>query len=790
MASRDDILEALKRGLITEDQAFEQLAAPTGLPLRRQAGRVFVDIDPGVSPLMLTPEQGQALGTPEFALTSDQETEIQRRRRLVGATVEEAPEAAGLLGSFGAGGRRGFREIGAGAIQLLSGAGLTGPLARAAGVPEEEFEQRVLQEVGTEAQRQEAASRDFPITGQVGRIGGQLAAAPIPATTIPRAIATGATIGALQPVATGEERAINIALGGLAGGVAQRFIPPVLAKAQRGLSTLAQRVGQSGPVQRLIRRFDELVAAPGEVQKQTVLLNEIRDALKASGVAQEEIEQVLETAPIREAIGGAVREATEEGLDPAAAARLGQFRAVGAPATQAQITREFAAAEAEDVARGAATEQGVQARALFEEQRQALAGAVNRFKSRLGIRPAADKIEAGAAVRNTIAVVRDENKAAVRAAYAQARDLVGDDVPIVADDLLDGFETAIDELPLEAPISGAIERALAKFGVITGQVTKKGNVSTVTRPDGSTVRFRGNQEPLTLGNAEKLRQRLNQSFKTDRSGTVAGLIRTLDSVVDDALEGASAGAIEKQAATTTARGLAAAQKRTFEAKDIIGDILGFKPDRITPRLDDDVIIQRILNSPNKVSNVRRIIAAVTESQAVTPSGPAGQLVKGQLARSLVDDIFSKVVQETPDGIAISGNRLNTAMNKAGLPLLRELLEPAELAQLKLLQRVIGDATIPVPRTTNVSGSGQRVVNAVIKLTQITNKIPLVGGILRSTKTGFDEAARDATLEGIRNARPPKIKITPRVIADEEALATFFARFGTPVIQRAVVGEAQ
>ena len=80
---------------------------------------------------------------------------------------EQLPEAAGPLGALGVGAETGFKEIGAGVLQLAGRLGELGDIEGA----------RALQEAagrftGEQRERFEAETADFPITGEVGRVAG------------------------------------------------------------------------------------------------------------------------------------------------------------------------------------------------------------------------------------------------------------------------------------------------------------------------------------------------------------------------------------------------------------------------------------------------------------------------------------------------------------------------------------------------------------------------------------------------------------------------------------------
>jgi len=730
-------------------------------------------------------------------------------RRIEGADkrFEKLPTPGGIIGSLAAGAELGFKEIGAGALQL---AGRVGELFEVEGAAR--LQERATTVFNNETQRFEAVTAGSPVSGAVGRIGGQLAALPLGGATVPKAIAAGVTAGALQPTTSGGlegdiQRITSATIGGVAGGVFQKAIPAAVSLVGSGFNKAAAvtksafeaATGRSVP--------------PSAFTPEGIPTPEFIKSLKDAGISMDDLNAMLsgvddQSAKSIAALEGGFQTATREGLDPAQAARLSEFEALDIPATTGQITRAFETQQAEDVAKSAIGEVGTEARAFFTQQQVRLVDASKRFSKSIGAVEGAGIQERGELIKTALLNAKNENKAGVTALYDKAKRLAGEETTIPPEKLEDVLSTALDELPVEDSVAKSIEKAFAKFGVIQGDLQTSGINTILTRSDGSRVVFKGSQEQLTLGNAEKLRQRLNGIFPNDRSGVVVSAKNALDNIVDETLDDiirksqpkgddASAfavtpGEVRAQQATVEARKGFRQFKETFDAADIVGQITGTKRDRTTPLIDSSLVVDKILKSSNKIENVQRIKKALSFSKVNKEESEAAIR---ELQRGFVDDIFNKSISETPDGFFISGNKLNSSLSRMGNDLIKELFTKEQISGLRSLQRVVGNATIPIPRTTNPSGTGSRLLNAIIGTSKAVEGIPGVNqvgrfgfsAIQRTIKKTIAEEQEEAALAGIRAARPEGVTNSESLI-DERALARFIGLYATPTLRQTAIEE--
>ena len=88
-----------------------------------------------------------------------------------------------------------------------------------------------------------------------------------------------------------------------------------------------------------------------------------------------------------------------------------------------------------------------------------------------------------------------------------------------------------------------------------------------------------------------------------------------------------------------------------------------------------------------------------------------------------------------------------------------MLGRKQLTELKNLQKVIGDATIPPPGTTNPSGTFTKFLNTTERLGNFAGfgQVNFGSLALEGIKKGKDIAARKKTLDGLVNTKIVKLK---------------------------------
>lgn len=425
------------------------------------------------------------------------------------------------------------------------------------------------------------------------------------------------------------------------------------------------------------------------------------------------------------------------------------------PAGAAQ--KDFAAQEAESVVMGSPTEAGAAARAIASERSaDVLTGARERLLGKMKSSVDLDfedkasnfsKREFGRLMKASAQELKTRDKGVINGLYKMAKEMPGEDVPLNANSLEEAFLDAIDEIEPDERTLKSIKKTLAKYGVI-GEAGEKKGLDTIIDFDGEKLKVRGDTTPYSLNNAEELRQRLNKAFRTDDTGLVGILKRHLDNDVADTIDAVSeAGEMagvdispEKIAKYQEARNAYRKYKSDYEAGDIVQDILAVKRGTESPKIAEEELFNKVFKSSRKVENIKRIKWALKNNPT-----PASEQTWADMGAVAVEDLLKQSV--SPDG-TLSGARLNTAINKMSDDALEELLDKQQFRDLKAFQQALGDLTIPLARTQNVSESGQRVLNMLFRVFDM--KTMGIGGVVK--RSAEKKAARGQLMKGLESIR--------------------------------------
>lgn len=467
-------------------------------------------------------------------------------------------------------------------------------------------------------------------------------------------------------------------------------------------------------------------------------------------------------------------------LPATAAARLTEATSEGVPLTKGQATQDFAAQDAEQTLKAQASGEGEKARAFLARQQEAIAGAVEKFRSGFGD-PAMNATERGAIVKDSLRELSDQGRAGVSALYKQAREVaqgLGENARSVLDldtaPLLAKMrELWIDEAVPEQ-VRNALRQKAAQYGLIGKNPKTVEGITAVELMDDAgkvaeRIKFAGPVRRLAVDNAEDLRQTINDLYTADTSRRSQALKGVIDTAVSDAVERA---AVEGQgdvgAAFKAGREAFITQKKTFGAKDVVQRLIDFKKGTQTDVvLPENAIREIFAGGPEGLTTLKKI-KAVLLSQPTPNSRAAWKAIQAHG----VADIFKAALSPSGD---ISGARLSTAIKKFGPDKLKVLLEPSDFGQLMKLQRIIKTATVPLPNTVNPSGSGYKVIQFLSQQAQRLGPVasivggpvkPVVDAVAGLIKTGQEASAAKAALEGVTNFTPQAAALT-----DAKAAAT-------------------
>lgn len=612
--------------------------------------------------------------------------------------VENSLEAA-LVGTG-----KGLTNIGRGAQRLF---------ALASGDDQEA--ERLRQLGASEDAAFSQVEQEFPVSSFVGEVAGEVAGFPIGGIgkslgqRALSSVVTGGAAGAASEAGSGGENigttgALGAAFGPVGeatGALIQRFGGPAVDAVanvfrSKGIDPNGLIV-DGAPTKTGLQVMDALNLSEADFQ---AAFQNVGELAKAGRTADESFR---------------IARAAEEGVD----------------LTQGQASRNFGEQSAEDSLKSLEGIEGARARAFFTDQQKRLVEAKDSFTEKIGGELGLDRTGRGEAVRGALNEINSTEKLAISDLYKALKDVEGGSTRLNASGLLDLDEEIAREISPSDRILKGVNSIFEDFDLVEG--AKKSKL---------------NQGPLTFANAEAFRQRLNKLKPTDPADIayVSQLKQGLDDLFAGAVEVLPENAPIQEAAQA-ARGRAAQRFRDFESKDIIEDLTSFKRGTQTARVPDEVVLDRILAGGNKkITNLKAVKRILTQN----PSSQSMQAWR-EIQTQAVMDIFNRAVKETPEGVTISGSLLNSDIKKFGDPALKVLFSPEQLTQLKRLQSVIGDATIPVPRTTNPSGTGAKIVNILQRVVPNIGLVSKAATLLGSGAAEIrDEAQRKAILEGIEN----------------------------------------
>ena len=641
------------------------------------------------------------------------------------------------LGSFLSGAGRAFEKTGTGILQRGS------EVAEFFGVDTKELQDKLALSEKISEQKFKATEEESPVSSTVGGVAGAIGSFPVaPARVLP-AIVAGGAYGLAQPAETGGELAINVAQEAAFSGLgtwAAPYLQKGFKKSQAMFSGLVKKVTGADP-------------RPDMFTPEGSLSESGQSALREMGISEEEFARLYQTL--------------DQNLEPIPAARQQRAREAGFELTPGQAERDFAKQEAEDTLRANITREGTKARLIEEEQQTAIREAQDKFTGQF--EGQADRQLAGGDIQSAVQDIRTTGKENINRLYEEAKNTEGLEVPLNNESLLDVIDYEILERPVDGAVITTVESALAKFGLIGDDPKKVGRFYEVTEADGSKVKFKGQQTPLTLSNSNDFRKLLNTARSSDQSGAVTQIIKALDNQVDEVVGRLPEGA-PRTAAFRKATAAAREQKEIFEAKDIIQGLTSYKKGTRTDTISPDRVVDSIIKNKDSLTNIQKVKKILMDNPT-NKSVDAWKSIQAQTAA----DVFSKSIN--PNG-EISGNLLNSAVKKfgngsmeQGEKRLKEIFGD-KYGEFDNLRKAIGDATIPLKGTQNPSGTAHKIFNMLTRFGTLgiygaDAVLPLVNKAKDSLKSG-------RVLKNIENYTPDQVK---QAVKANDELVDSFVRLG-------------
>lgn len=631
-------------------------------------------------------------------------------------SVDYGQGAESTLGALGKGFKRGMEEIGEGILQ------------RAYDVKDffggDTDKQRRDLELSRkiEQKKYEPTEEEYPVASTVGEIGGSIAAVPVGAGGKLLATGTGAALGGLQYLESGEGRGkqlLNTVLGGgtgLLGEVAAPYLQKGYNKAQSLTAGIFEKLTGAKPA-------DDLFSGNGLSEKGKEVMNQL-------GITPEDFERMYKEV--------------DKTLDPKQVLRQQRAKEQGIDLTQAQVRRDFDAQEKEQTLLNTQGRSANEARRFAEEQQEQIKTAQDKFLRELGD-PELGRNERGEVIQKGLMGEKEEQEKLTRELYKKASETEGFAVPIGNDEIVDFAYDQIMSKPVDESIIKRVESLMAKYGLIGDSPQKKGRFSSIVDEQGKTITFKGDVTPLGLDNAESFRKELNQLRGSDQTGAISQVIKKLDDQVDNTLEKYTQGT-ERQAAFESARASSRKGKETFNQKDIIQNLTSYKKNTKTPTIDPARSIARLAYSDDGITNLlkaKKILTKKPNNKSIDAWNAVG-------AQTVADLFSNSINQVTGD---VSGARLKTAIkklgngdSKEGIKKLKIILGP-KYAQFNNLVQSIGDATIPLKGTTNPSGTAYKLINLMQRLPGASSGIEILSSL--GTKAN-DAITESRTLSRIKN----------------------------------------
>jgi len=541
--------------------------------------------------------------------------------------------------------------------------------------------------------------------------------------------ATSAGIEALQALSGGEFDATQVVIDTVTAGLLDKAFD-VAKKTGRSIRDVLKKDTNIDPDQ-ILKSFDPQLTKSKQFGK--------------------------DTPPPAEALQ---QQISQTDLTPEALKRIRDAEEQGVQLTRAQALGDFGTADAEQTLLKSTSPEGEQARQFAKQQQEQLKSAADNFTNKFGgsarLAEASGKTVEdtargkGELIQDVLLDQKELGQKEVSELYTLAGETAGEALPLNNASIVEIADDIIVNRPITPEVEKSINTALAKFGLIGDSVEQSTRNKFKVLDGDETITITGDVTPLTLNNAEEFRKSLNKAVGTDQTGSAKAVVSELDkqiaTVIDQGVESGRTSAFK------AAREASSQQFDTFKAEDVIQELTSFKRGTNTPKIDPETVINKIVKGDKAVTNIRKIKKVLLEN----PTDQSKKAWRAIQAEAIGDILAQSINKQT---LEISGARLNTAISKIKPEALKELLGRKQFAELKRLQKVVGDATIPPPGTTNPSGTFTKMLNMAERLGNLGGFGVVNFGSLAvdQIKKGATIKARKKVLDGLVNTKITKLK---------------------------------
>ena len=500
----------------------------------------------------------------------------------------------------------------------------------------------------------------------VGRIGGNIVAsypfaAMVPgaaAATLPGRMASGAGVGAI----TGAMQPVKDGSDFWQEKVAQT-----------GIGAIAG--GLAVPVAEKVSKMIANVANKINARFTPVQSAQIQQGLAQEGVDFSKLTQQAQAAILKDA-----DDALNAGgqLDFKALARKADFEKVGIKPTLGQLTGDPMQYQFEQNSRGIVGG-GESLSQRFNEQNTGLVDAINRMRGGIGD-PGLDKYGANVKVQEALRKINETRSAAKNELYDAAKSGLGRYAPLNPKSFSERLATDLDFDTASYALPPRLRKAVNDIA--------SGNA------------------PFRIQEAEQLKKIANLEFdKTGQQGAKNYALGLLKKHLDDEISNTAT-----QAGQETANAFKIASKAAKQQFGMLEKTPALKA-AVENGLPDDKFIEKYVISGNvKPRELLNLRAQLRQSPDVW------QEIRGQV----VEHLKNKATGGQLDEFAkFSQAGFKNGLNSIGDARMKILFSPAEIAELKAIQRVAASIQVhPVGSAVNNSGTSQAIANLLDRLSNV------------------------------------------------------------------------
>ena len=437
-----------------------------------------------------------------------------------------------------------------------------------------------------------------------------------------------------------------------------------------------------------------------------------------------ETKQILNNISGAEDIDAAVKEAMET-----------EF---GFALTKGEATQDFAQISNERGASRMSDDAGDMMRDFKDKQNTDITNAAGALAEDAG-GTVGDYQQMGAVLKEALSDARNIDRANYKELYDEAGRIAAEnniDIPLPPEAIADEFyRLARDHMNTDGNMLKDIGNKLAQYGILDPDQFKTDMPFSI--PDVDLQR-------LGVSNSEDFIKYLNSLYSSDpRANMILGRLKdaveaNADETLANALKEGGADKTAKQFldAARQARQANKAYRDLWDAKDVLQDITGVKPNTNTPLKDASEVVALLRRKPE---NARRVIEELGKR--------GNDAAVADLRTFMLKDLFETALNpNVPSGSGkgfFSGSKLTTAINKNDA-VLREVLTPDQYAQLKAFEVEVGKATKVPDGAVNYSNSGYKVVEFLMRLLKAT---PILNPLSNIQQYSAERAVREAVQGG-------------------------------------------